>query len=279
MDLQARITTEGWGKQLLSLRKSNGHWGDSFYQPKWISTHYTLLDLRHLNPAPLNVIVSEIIQQVLNINKSIDGGIRLGPSTSEHSDVCVNGMFLNYASYFQAEEIQLHSIVDSILQEIMPDGGFNCRSVRSGATHSSMHTTISVLEGFSEFLRSGYTYRIDEIMKAISSAEEFLLIHQLFKSDHTGEIIKNEFLRLPYPSRWKYDILRALDYFQMYKRSWDNRMESAIRILLEQRSKDGTWNMQAAHPGAVHFKMERAGKPSRWNTLRAMRVLQFYHFD
>lgn len=275
-DLRARIATEGWAKQLLSLRGPNGHWGESFYQPKWISTHYTLLELRHLNPSPINSIVSETLEHILSTSKSFDGGIRLGPSTKEHSDVCVNGMFLNYATYFQAEEQQLRSVVDSLLNEIMPDGGFNCRSVRSGATHSSMHSTISVLEGFSEYLHTGYTYRNDEIRNAIDSAEEFLLIHQLYKSDHTGEIIKDEFIRLPFPSRWKYDILRALDYFQLYKRSWDLRMESAIHVLLDRRNKDGTWNLAAAHPGKAHFAMEKAGKPSRWNTLRAMRVLQYF---
>ncbi|HEY9114091.1 MAG TPA: hypothetical protein VIN10_05285, partial [Bacteroidales bacterium] len=126
-DLQNRISSEGWGKEFLSKRNSNVHWGDRFYQPKWISTHYTLLDLRNLNLNPENNMVSETIGQVLHTGKSADGGICLGPSTIQHSDVCVNGMFLNYAAYFNTEEKKLHSIIDSILKEKMPDGGFNCR--------------------------------------------------------------------------------------------------------------------------------------------------------
>jgi hypothetical protein len=96
-------------------------------------------------------MVQETIELVLQNNLADDGGIQLGPSTSQHSDVCVNGMFLNYASYFKTPEKKLHSIIDSILNEIMPDGGFNCRTTRSGAKHSSLHSTISVLEGFVEF--------------------------------------------------------------------------------------------------------------------------------
>ena len=278
-DLQNRIANEGWGKQFLCKRKSNGHWGDRFYQPKWISTHYTLLDLRNLDISPDNAIAKEAIELVLSSGKSEDGGIPLGPSTSMFSDVCVNGMFLNYAAYFKTEEYKLHSIVDSILNEIMPDGGFNCRTTRSGAKHSSLHTTISVLEGLNEFHKSGYTYRMNDIKGAKASAEEFILLHQLFLSDHTGKIISKEFLKIPYPSRWKYNILRALDYFQYAKCKWDERMEQAIEVLEKKRNKNSTWNLQAKHPGQIHFKMEKAGKPSRCNTLRAMRILKHYKIE
>ena len=275
-DLQKRIATEGWGKAFLAQQNPNGHWGDRFYQPKWISTHYTLLDLRHLGLSPDHPIPQQAISMVLESGKAVDGGIPLGPSTSHHSDVCVNAMFLNYACYFQTEEKMLHSIVDSILGEIMPDGGFNCRSTRSGARHSSLHSTISVLEGFHQFLQSGYSYRKEDIHRAINSAEEFVLLHQLFISDRTGEIIKKEFLKLTFPSRWKYDILRALDYFRYARRTWDDRLQPALEVLLKKRNKQGTWNMQAAHPGKVHLVMEKAGAPSRWNTLRALRVLKHF---
>lgn len=276
-DFQNRIANEGWGKLFLSKRNSKSHWGDRFYQPKWTSTHYTLLDLRNLNLNPHNEIAQETIELTLNSGKAEDGGISLGPSTSQHSDVCVNGMFLNYSSYFNTPEKKLHSIVDSILREIMPDGGFNCRTTRSGARHSSLHTSISVLEGLIEFQKSGSTYRKKDITSARESAEEFILLHQLFLSDHTGKIINKEFLKMPYPGRWKYDILRALDYFQYDKSKRDERMEKAISVIQKKRNSSGTWNMQSAHPGQVHFVMEKAGAASRWNTLRALRVLK--HFE
>jgi hypothetical protein len=275
--LQNRIAHEGWGKQFLAHRKANGHWGKKFYQPKWTSTHYTLLDLRNLQLNPSNQPVKESIAMVLDTAKAGDGGIRLGPSTSYYSDVCVNGMFLNYASYFKADEQKLCSVVDSILNETMPDGGFNCVTKRKGARHSSLHSTISVLEGIYEFLKTGYTYRSGELRQALQAGEEFILLHQLFISDRTGKIINKAFLKLTYPSRWRYDILRALDYFQYTGSTRDQRMQAAIDILLTKRNADGTWNMQAAHPGKVHFVMEKAGQPSRINTLRAMRVLQ--HFE
>jgi hypothetical protein len=210
-DIQDKIANEGWGKRFLSKRNSNGHWGDRFYQPKWISSHYTLLDLRNICISPENEIVKETIELILETCQADDGGITLGPSTSIHSDVCVNGMFLNYASYFNTEEKKLCSIVDSILYEIMPDGGFNCITTRGGASHSSLHSTISVLEGFIEFHKAGYTYQKKDIESARQSAEEFILVHRLFLSDRTGKIINKDFLKLTYPSRWKYDILRALD--------------------------------------------------------------------
>ncbi|NJM25997.1 MAG: hypothetical protein HC859_11430 [Bacteroidia bacterium] len=99
-------------------------------------------------------------------------------------------------------------------------------------------------------------------------------MHQLFLSDRTGKIINDDFLKMPYPCRWKYDIVRALDYFQYAGIRWDNRMKPAIDVMMAKHNKSGTWNVQAAHPGVVHFTMERAGKPSRWNTLRALRILK-----
>lgn len=276
LDLQERITREGWGRTLLDKRSEGGYWGEGYYQPKWISTHYTLLDLKNLGCHPYQEEVRESIHNVLMTQIAEDGGIVLGPSTKKHSDVCVNAMFLNFASYFRIAEMKLHSIVDSILLEKMGDGGFNCRTTRSGATHSSLHTTIAVLEGFLEFRRAGYSYRGDDIDSAERSSVEFILQHRLFLSDHTGEIIHNDFLKMPYPWRWKYNILRAMDYFRSSDTPWDDRMTPAVDELLQRRKSTGLWYLNSAHPGKVHFEMERAGKPSRWNTLIAIRILDRY---
>lgn len=275
-NLQERIMQEGWGKGFISRQRDDGHWGDRFYQPKWTSTHYTLLDIRNLRPSPDCRPVKESIDRVLDSGKSGDGGIRLGPSSDQLSDVCVNGMFLNYAAYFRSEERKLGSIVDCILKEIMPDGGFNCRTTRSGARHSSLHSTLSVLEGFVTYQQSGYTYRLEDVLLTKESAEEFILAHQLFLSDRTGKVIHKDFLKFSYPGRWRYDILRAMDYFQTTGRERDERMEAALGIINGKRNRDGTWNTQAHHPGQVHFVMEKAGRPGRWNTLRALRVLKKY---
>lgn len=275
-ELQQRIAVEGWGHKLLSARHSNGHWGSGFYQPKWISTHYTLLDLRNLCLPVNNALVHGTLDLVLKDNIADDGGLRLGPSTREKSDVCVNAMFLNYASYFQISEKQLQSVVDNILHESMPDGGFNCRTTRSGAVHSSLHTTLSVLEGFTEFQKAGHTYKKQNIRKAIASASEFILMHRLFLSDRTGRIIHDDFLKLRYPCRWKYDILRAMDYFQYAGAKTDPRMASAMEILTNKRNKEGTWNLSSPHVGQVHVVMEKTGQASRWNTLRMLRVLKEY---
>jgi hypothetical protein len=277
-DLKNRIGKEGWGKQFLSKQLDNGHWGRSFYQPKWISTHYTLLDLRHLELPPGNPQVDRAINLALEQEKGADGGIKVHADSSHitQSDVCVNGMFLNYACHFKAPEKPLESVVDFILSQRMKDGGFNCRRNRSGARHSSLHSTLSVAEGIRSYYRNGYEYRLPELLEAEKSSQEFMLLHQLYISDRTGKIIKKDFLRLTFPGRWKYDILRALDYFQWAEAKYDPRMEPAFQVLLKKRRKDGRWNVQAKYSGQVHFEMEKAGQPSRWNTLRALRVLKHF---
>lgn len=231
-DLQERISNEGFGHDFLSKRKANGNWGLRFYQPKWTSTHYTLTDLRYLEISPVNPLIKESIEMILKNEKAGDGGL-LPIGKTQLTDLCINGMFLNYASYFKTDEKDLKSVVDCILAQIMPDGGFNCRSNRYKTVHSSMHTTISVLEGMTEYELKGYNYRIEDLIEAQKLAIEFILKHQLFLSDRTGEIINKDFLKLCYPCRWRYDILRALDYFQHAQVKWDNRMEPAIQVLFK----------------------------------------------
>ncbi len=273
--LQKRIEREGWGKRFLSHRKPDGHWGIRFYQPKWISTHYTLLDLKYLCISPANKKIRESICSVLKNQIGTDGGINPSPHPAI-SDVCLGGMVLNYASYFRAGEEHLRSIVDFSLSEQMSDGGFNCTYNRGGATHSSLHTTLSMLEGFDEYKKNGYTYRLKDLEKAEEASREFILRHRLFRSCRTGNIIKTQFLQFPYPCRWYYDMLKALDYFQYARVQYDKRMDDALSVLLKKRNKDGLWNLSSKYPGQIHFEMEKAGKPSRWNTLRAMRVLKYY---
>ncbi len=269
------IASEGWGARFLGFRKKEGHWGRGFYQPKWISSHYTLLDLKNLGIAPEHPDIIESVLVILRDHKGPDGGVN--PSrTIKQSDVCLNGMFLNFASYFKAEGEALRSIVDFILEQHMPDGGFNCRANRQGAVHSSLHSTISVIEGIQEYTTNGYVYRRDELEQIATEAREFILLHHLYRSDRTGEIIDKRMLMLSYPSRWRYDILRALDYFQCAGVDYDSRMQPALDVLLKKRRNDNRWPVQARHSGQTHFDMEKTGGPSRWNTLRSLRVLKHF---
>ena len=274
-DLRARIATEGWGAQFLHARRPEGHWGRGFYSPKWISTHYTLLDLKHLGIAPDNGQIRESIRRILAHHKEADGGVNPA-KTVRNSDVCVNGMFLTYAAYFGTPVESLHSIVDFLIAMQMADGGFNCQSNRQGAVHSSLHSTISVLEGIAEYLANGYAYRAAEVNAMAGQAREFILLHRLYRSDRTGAIISPRFLMLSYPSRWFYDILRALEYFRSAGAAFDPRMQDALDVLRQKRRQDGTWPLQARHPGQTHFEMETPGRHSRWNTLRALRVLRHF---
>jgi len=158
----------------------------------------------------------------------------------------------------------------------MNDGGFNCRFNRAGAKHSSLHSTLSVLEGILEYSVNGYRYRLPELKEAEATSRQFILKHRLYISDRSDEIINKNFLKLSYPSRWKYDILRALDYFRLSEIPFDERMKPAIDVLINKRKKNKYWLLQTKHPGQTHFDMEEAGKPSRWNTLRALRVLNHF---
>jgi hypothetical protein len=275
LDLQRRIGREGAGAVLLSARRPDGHWGRGFYQPKWTSSHYTLLELKNMGLSRDNSLAGETVGLILRENKGQDGG--LSPSkTIKVSDACVNGMALGYASYFGAPEEQLAGIVDFLLDQRLPDGGFNCDWNRSGARHSSMHTTVSVLEGITEYEHSGNRYRIDELAAARATAVEFLLRHRLYRSERTGQPINPEFTRLHHPGRWHFDVLRGLDALAEAQVGHDPRMDDALDVIAARRQPDGRWHANKAYPGATHLPPVPAGEPSPWITLIALRILKTY---
>lgn len=170
----------------------------------------------------------------------------------------------------------------------MDDGGWNCLSVK-GHTHSSFHTTIIVLEGLREYEKflcqthgchinhiAGKTAkRMAQIKDARDAAVEFLLAHRLFRSHRTGEVVDERLLRFSFPPRWRYDIMRGLDFMQECRVKKDHRFDDAIAVLKKKQTKDGLWKLQNRHSGRAFFEMEKPGKPSRWNTLRALRILRW----
>ena len=156
----------------------------------------------------------------------------------------------------------------------MKDGGWNCQSFR-GATHSSFHTTISVLEGLHQYKRK-FEPNSKNISESINKGIEFLLIHKLFKSHRTGNVVDSKMTRFSFPTGWRYDVLRALDFFQDYNVPKDKRMNDAIDLVYKRRNADGTVEFTKSSSGKYFFEMEKVGKPSRWNTLRALRVLKWW---
>ena len=275
--LQGRIATEGWGARFLSLQRPDGHWGRGYYQPKWISTHYTLLDIRNLEPPRDLPTVRSIIEKTLAEMIGPDGGIGFSPTffrENRPTDVCVNGMFLNVAAYFRATGKRLRELADLLLASRMGDFGWNCEQW-SGATHSSMHTTISVLEGLTEFAGADPGYRAKEVAQAVDAGAEFLLEHELYKSHRTGATIDKRFLLLSYPCRWKYDILRALDWFARAGRPYDPRMGPALEILRtsEEPTELGLCRTSIPAPSISTWK-SRAGRAG--GTPCAARVMAAY---
>lgn len=271
--LRRGIGEGGWAGELLGRRGPDGHWGNGAYVPKWTCTHYVLFELAQLGLPPENPACRESCLLLLGQPEGSDGGVNYA-RTVEYSDVCINGMLLGIASYFRVEHGALPKIVDYLLRTRMPDGGWNCEYLHD-ARHSSMHTTIAVLEGLEAYLAGGGRRRRAEVGKAIDGAVEFLLEHRLFRSDRTGEVIRDEFLKFAFPVRWKYDILRCLDDFRAWGIAYDERMREALDIVEAARGPGGRWRARS-QPGKTYFTMEANGRPGRWNTLRALRVLVGY---
>ena len=273
--LQARIALEGDGAALLAASGGEGHWARGFYQPKWTSSHYTLLELKNMGLPRDQPRARDVVASILAEEKGRDGG--LNPTrTVRASDVCVSAMTLDYASYYGATSQDLESVVDFLLGQHLPDGGFNCRSNHGGAHHSSVHTTVCVIEAVTEYRCSGHRYRLDELRSAQAGATEFLLRHRLFRSESTGEVMNAEFTRLHHPPRWHFDVLRGLEAMAAAGVPWDPRMEDGVRVLETRRMPDGRWAANRPYPGQTHLPPPRPGLPHPWLTLGALRVLRAY---
>lgn len=269
--LQQRIPDEGDAAAILAAHEDPG-WGRGFYQPKWTCRHYALLELRDLAvPRDQPVCVREVtlaLQQYL----APDGGFNPTDSVKQ-SDACMNGMFLAFGCYFCPDAPGLHSVVDFLLAQRMADGGFNCRANRAGARVSSVHTTTSVIEGFSEYLRSGSRHRADEVRDAVATATAALLDRRLYQRRGSTEAIRAEFTRLHHPARWHFDVLRGLDVLRAAGTGYDVRLDAAVDVIRARRRADGRWSGTTQYPGCTHLTYPRAGEPDRWLTLQALRVL------
>lgn len=265
------IYKSGWCKKLIDLwNPITKKWGEGIYGPKWISTTYTMLDLKNFCIDPSLDCYQQaatLLIEKLQVDQR--------PRSEYPLDLCICGMLLNLCCYGKLRHPSINTIVDTLLYYHMDDGGWNCLLSHS-PHHSSLHTTINVLEGFLEYEQNNYDYRLDEIQEKMSKAHEFILSHRLYKSDKTGKVINKSFTMLSYPPRWKYDVLRVLDYFRKANVPYDERLDDAIELLKDKQRKDGTWPVQQKYPGRVHFDYEKTGSSSRINTLRALRVLEFY---
>lgn len=277
-----KVARDGWGARLLARQDPEGTWAGGLssdgglYSPKWISTTYTMLMLRDFGLPAHNRQARKACRLLLDGGLQRDGGINYGiwAKWTGRSETCVTGIVLSILSYFEYDDDRLDTIADHLLKQQMPDGGWNCKRPY-GANHASVHTTISVLEGLRRYeLHRGRQVRA--VQAAQRRGREFLLVHRLFRSHRTGEIIKPVFTRFAFPPRWHYDILRALDYFQAVDAPSDRRLAEAIDIVRSSRREDGRWSLQHSYKGKTYFELERLGAPSRWNTLRALRVLKWW---
>lgn len=280
-----KVARTGWGARLLARQDALGTWaggpsaGAGLYSPKWTSTTYTLLMLRDFGLPAGNRQARKGCALLLDHGLQPDGGINYGTWAKwvRRGETCVTGMVLSILAYFEVDDARLDTVAGHLLDQQMPDGGWNCRRP-AGATHSSVHTTISVLEGLRHYElhrgRNGPAVR-----RAQRRGREFLLVHRLFRSHRTGHVIKPALIRFSFPPRWHYDILRALDYFQAVNAPRDQRLREAVDIVRSRQREDGRWVLEHTYRGKTYFELERVGRPSRWNTLRALRVLRWWEGD
>jgi len=280
---RARVATDGWGARLLDLQGEDGLWAGGALFPvrngrpdpgnetegqPWTATAFSLVSLRDLGVDPHCDRVRRAVPRVRDNCRWEHAGQAFFTGEVEP---CINGMTVVLGAYFGQD---VDGVVARLLGDQLEDGGWNCW-VEHGSVRSSFHTTIRVLEGL--LAHEQATGGSAESKAARRRGEEYLLERKLFRRKSTGEVVDPTWLQFSFPTRWRYDVLRALEYFRSTGDRPDPQLDEAIDVLRSKQRSDGTWLLENTHAGAVHFTMEDGdGLPSRWNTLRALRVLRWY---
>ena len=275
---RAKVAAEGWGARLLALQGTDGQWaggalfparrdGSGDGQP-WTATEPTLTLLRIFGVAPEAAVVQRAVAGVRDNCKWEYDGSKFFDGEVEP---CINGRAVALGAYFKQD---MEPLVERLVSEQLEDGGWNCEA-ENGSVRSSFDTTINVLEGLLAYEQA--TGGSTASVAARRRGEEYLLERNLFRRKSTGDVVDPAYLQFSFPVRWHYDVLRGLDYLREAGASVDPRVDEAVELVRSKQQGDGRWLLENTHPGAVHFALEDGdGKPSRWNTLRALRVLEWY---
>lgn len=274
---RSRVAVHGWGAHLLSLADDAGLWaggacfpadyrGEEPGQP-WTATMNSLQTLQILGLDPASDVARRAIERVAANCRWEHDGQRYFDGEVEP---CINGRIVETGAYFG---VAVTPIVERLLAEILADGGWNCEAER-GSVRTSFDTTINVLDGLLAFEVA--TGGSPAVSAARRKGEEYLLERSLFRRKSTGDVVNIAYLDFAFPYYWYYDILRALDYFRRAHSERDPRLVEAVDVVRSKRQPDGRWLLDRVHEGRAWFDIEVPGQPSRWNTLRALRVLKWW---
>jgi hypothetical protein len=273
---RSRVAIEGWGAKLLALQSPAGHWGGPKEDRGLLATLYTLVVLMDLGLDPASRQARKMIDRVHK--RLVFQWHDNRPFLHGETEPCINGRILGIGAYFKEPNDEL---ARRLLGEQLEDGGWNCEAVEPSAKRplsrrSSFHTTICVLEGLLEYERAGR--KSARVTKARKRGENYLLERRMFRSLRTGEVIDNRWLRFSFPTFWHYDVLRGLDYLRNAGIKPDRRVREAVETAIARRHQNGRWPLDVLHPEHIPLEMETSvGSASRWNTLRALRVLRWYN--
>ena len=277
---RARVATEGAGARLLALQGADGSWAGAAWNRGWDSTMHVLSLLRELGLDPASDearrAVAPVRDRVTWRGWDWDGTWRGwewegNPFFAGEVEPCINGQVAASGAYF-GQDVQ--RIVDRLLGEQLPDGGWNCEAA-NGSTRSSFNTTICVLEALLEYGLAGGSSA--EVTEARLRGQEYLLERRLLRRRTTGEVVDPAWTRFSFPTWWHYDVLRGLEYLRRAGATPDERVAEAMELVESKRDGDGRWMLENQHPGTMAVEVDEGERwPSRWNTLRALRVLDWY---
>lgn len=278
---RSRVARVGWAHDQLVTLGPRGYWEargprnakewiDFLYYPKYLSTNWRALVLADFG---LNASVPQVKRVA---ERLFEFKLRLSsPYNFYHEEACVVGNTARILTRFgYAEDFRVRKLYDWLVEDQREDGGWNCSHGTPG--------TLDVWEPLAAFATLPPTKRSPKVKEAIANGVEFYLERRLLNEGPRYP----PWFRLHYPNHYYYDFLVGLDVVTQLGAAGDRRLRPAIRLLMDKRQADGTWLMERLHPdvsgpqaaqyrkGVTPLRIEEPGKPSKWITLKALRVLK-----
>lgn len=272
---RARVATAGWGAALLEGQGADGFWGAGTPNPEWVTLQALLL-LREMGLDPASEQARRAVERVRDNVRwqgvlPQDAAWHGRPLFAGEVEPCVNGRVVAAGAYF-GQDVQ--GIVERLLGEQLADGGWNCERER-GSTRGSFHTTICVLEGLLEYEHAVGGSPV--VAAARERGQNYLLERHLLRRLSDGALIDPAWTQFSFPTSYHYDTLRGLEYLRSAAITPDARVTEAIDLVASKRDASGRWPLENMHPDQLVAEPGAGeGQPSRWNTLRALRVLDWY---
>lgn len=273
---------------ILNAMNDDGSWGEParFYNDKYTGSVWNLLLLGELAADPADPRVRKACDFILSNSQNIDSGgfsytrsTKTGDGLASGVIPCLTGnMVFSLIKLGCLDDPRVQQAIDWITSWQRADDGESAAPDNAVYKRYEMcwgrHTChMGVSKAFKALAAIPADQRSPSVLAKIAELGEYFLKHHLYKKSHDlSAIARPGWLKFGFPLMYQTDILELLDIYASLG-WWDERLRDALEVVIGLRQPDGRWKLENSFNGKMLVRIEQKGKPSKWITLKALRVL------